>query len=276
MSHLTIESGQEIVRKNLQTLYHLPKSYEAIHHYLDTGTLKQTLYKILNHIKDKQIIIDKHRYEFLLDTKQLTYRVRRKVGSDGTSNRHFNLLCCMGLINRIYQSPNKNILLDANREFLKKSQYSRPINVFSFREYTEKELQRIEERSERLMAAGVTIGCISANYLSLNGCTDIANEVYFSNDRTAQERKLAEAGDLLSVMELLTDRDCYTTRETVKENLVIDDKELDRVFRIFKSQIEELYTYKPPTKEQIQRWNLKNRKYVYIRREKQDADRSTE
>lgn len=267
MSHLTIESGQEIVKKNLQTLYHLPKSYEAIHHYLDTGTLKQTLYKILNYIKDKQIIIDKHRYEFLLDTKQLTYRVRKKVGSDGTSNRHFNLLCCMGLINRVYQSPNKDVLLDANREFLKKSQHSRPINVFSFREYTEKELQRIEERSERLMAAGVTIGCISANYLSLNGCVDIANEVYFSNDRTAPERKMAEVGDLLSVMELLTDRDGYTTREAVKENLVINDKELDKVFRIFKSQIEELYTYKPPTKEQMQQWNLRSRKYIYIRKD---------
>lgn len=267
MSHLTIESGQEIVKKNIQVLYHLPTSYTAIHYYLDKGTLKRTLYGILNYIKDKRIIIDKHRYEFLLDTRQLTYRVRKKSGSDGTSNRHFNLLCCMGMINRIYQSPNKNILLDANREFLKKSPHSRPINVFSFREYTQKELQRIEERSQRLMAAGVTIGCISANYLSLNGCGDIANEVYFSNDRTAPERKMAEVGDLLSVMELLTDRDGYTTRETVKDNLVIADKELDRVFRIFKSQIEELYTYSPPTKEQMQQWNLKNRKYIYIRRE---------
>lgn len=269
MSHLTIESGQEIVKNNLQVLYHLPDSYTAIHYFLDKGTLKHTLYKILNYIKDKRVIIDKHRYEFLLDTKQLTGKVRKKIGSDGTSNRHFNLLCCMGLINRVYQSPHKDILLDTNREFLKKSPFSRPINVFAFREYTEKELKRIEERSERLKAAGVTIGCISANYLSLNGCEDIANEVYFSNDRTAPEKKAVEAGDLFSVMELLTDRDGYTTREIVKENLVFPDKELDKVFRIFKSQIEELYTYKSPTKEQMQRWGLTSKKYIYVKKEKQ-------
>lgn len=268
MSHLSVQSGQEIARRNLQRVYHLPKRYEAINKYLTTGTLRDTLYRIFNYIKDKQIIIDKHRYEFLLDTKSLTYKVRKRNGGDGTSNRHFNLLCSIGLINRVYQSSHKDILLDANREFLKKSKHRRPINVFSFREYTDSELDRIEERASRLLAAGVTIGCVSYNYLALNGCEDIANEVYFSNNRNAPDRKKVEVDDLLLVMELLTERDGYTTRDIVKENLVIKDKELDKLFRIFKSQIEELYTYRPPTKEQIQRWNLRNRKYIYIRREK--------
>ena len=159
MSKLTVESAHEIAEYNINRIYHLPKKrYEAIHYFLDRGTLRRTLLNILNYIKDKQIIIDKHRYNFILDTDSLTHKVRRKASGRVTSNSHFNLLCCMGLLNKVYQNYERDIVLEANRRFIEETGSAIPINVFSFRRYTEEELDRIEERSQRLMQAGVTIG----------------------------------------------------------------------------------------------------------------------
>ena len=47
---------------------------------------------------------------------------------------------------------------------------------------------------------------------------------------------------------------------------MIPDNELNKVFRIFRSQLEKIYKYHPPTNEQMKKWGLKNRIYIYTRR----------
>lgn len=269
MSKLTVESAHEIVEYNINRIYHLPKKrYEAIHHFLDRGTLRRTLLNILNFIKDKQIIIDKHRYNFILDTDSLTHKVRRKSSGRVTSNSHFNLLCCMGLLNKVYQSYERDIILEANRQFIEGTGNAIPINVFSFRRYTEQELDRIEERSQRLMQAGVTIGNVTYNYLCINGCKDIANEVYFSNNPAAPRKKRREFEIVLPVIEALVEQKGYTNREEIQGSIKdIPAEEVDSILRIFRNEIKEQFEYRRPRQKEIERWGLKNKKYIYVKRE---------
>ena len=279
MSKLTIESAHEIVEYNIYRIYHLPKKrYEAIHYFLDRGTLRRTLLNILNYIKDKQIIIDKHRYNFILDTDSLTHKVRRKASGRVTSNSHFNLLCCMGLLNKVYQNYERDIVLEANRRFIEETGSAIPINVFSFRRYTEQELDRIEHRSQRLMQAGVTIGNVTYNYLCINGCKDIANEVYFSNNRAAPKKKRREFETVLPVIKELVEQRGYATREEIQTHVTeITGAELVIVLRTFKAEILKEYDYRPPKKKEMEKWRLPNRKYIYTKREtEEDAERGKE
>lgn len=277
MSKLTIESAHEIVEYNINRIYHLPKKrYEAIHHFLGRGTLRRTLLNILNYIKDKQIIIDKHRYNFILDTDSLTHKVRRKASGRVTSNSHFNLLCCMGLLNKVYQNYERDIVLEANRRFIEGTGNAIPINVFSFRRYTEQELDRIEQRSQRLMRAGVTIGKVTYNYLCINGCKDIADEVFFSNNRAAPGRKRREFEIVLPVIKELVEQRGYATRTEIQSHVSeISADELASVLRTFKAEILKEYDYRPPKKKEMEKWRLPNRKYIYTKKEmEEDGKRS--
>ena len=276
MSKLTIESAHEIVEYNIQRIYHLPqKRYEAIHYFLDRGTLRRTLLNILNYIKDKQIIIDKHRYNFILDTDSLTHKVRKKASGRVTSNSHFNLLCCMGLLNKVYQNYERDIVLEVNRRFIEETGSAIPINVFSFRRYTEEELDRIEQRSQRLMQAGVTIGKVTYNYLCINECKDIADEVYFLNNRAAPKKKRREFQAVLPVIKELVEQRGYATREEIQTQVTeITGSELAIVLRTFKAEILKEYDYRPPKKKEMEKWRLPNRKYIYTKREtEEDAER---
>lgn len=267
MSKLTVERGQEIVQKNINTIYKLPEKYRYLTHYL-SGDLRTTLLNTLNFLKDKKIILDRHKYMFFLSDSLLTVRVRKKKSQTGTSNRHINLLCALGLFRKEFQSIYHDILIDVNRNFLENNSSKRPINVFSFRLLTEKELQRCEERANRLFAAGVTTGNISSNYLELNGLGDLAKEVYPKNNRLAPEVKKEEFQELLELLERCIDVYGYCTVQMLKDNLLYPDQEFDQLRRIFKQRLAEEYNYKRPTREQMENWNLTDLKYIYTKKEK--------
>ena len=267
MSKLTTERGQEIIKENKDIIYKLPIKYKHLKAYL-SGSLRNTLLDILNFLKDKQIILDEHKYMFFLSDSLLTVRVRKKNSKSGTSNRHINLLCALGLFRKEFQSSYHDVLIDVNRNFLKDNYTKAPINVFSFRLLTKKELQRCEDRAKKLRAAGVTAGNISFNYLDINGLGDLAKEVYPKNNRLAPEVKKKEFKELLEVLEKSIDIYGYCTVQILKDNLPYPDQELDQLRRIFKQRLEEKYNYKRPTTEQIEKWNLSDRKFVYTKKEK--------
>ena len=267
MSKLTVKRGQEIVQKNLNIIYKLSAQYRYLTHYL-SGDLRTTLLKSLNFLKDKQIILDHHKYMFFMSDLTLTGKVRKKNYKSGTSNRHINLLCALGLFRKEFQSIYHDVLIDVNRNFLKDNYTKAPINVFSFRLLTKKELQRCEERANRLFAAGVTTGNISSNYLELNGLGDLAKEVYPKNNRLAPEVKKEEFQELLEVLERCIDVYGYCTVQMLKDNLLYPDKEFEQLRRIFKQRLAEEYNYKRPKKEQVEKWNLPNQKFIYMKKEK--------
>ena len=267
MSKLSIKNGKEIAIYNLNILYHIPARLKAIHHYLKNQSLKETLYKIFNFAKNINIIIDNHRYVLLIDTSRLTYKIRQKISGKSTSNRYINLLSAMGLLNKVYQNPQKDILLDANRNFLSHSKYKRAINVFSFKRYTQDELDRIEQRSQQLLSKGVTTGNISFNYLCMNNCYEIAVEVYYANNRNSPEIKKMEAKEVLNILDTLIDTYGYASRSMIKENSTLPDKEIDKVIALLKPTLEASYIFKPPSKEQILSFNLPSKAFIYLQRE---------
>lgn len=267
MAHLKSSESKKIVAENQEKLYHLSKSkYPNITHYL-SGSVYYTMLNVLKFIKTVNVIIYKHKYVFFLDNGNLTYKVRMKNGGTATSSRHINLLCAIGLINKQFQSEHD--MLHINKEFLKSNpEKKRPVNAFYFRRYSDRELQRCEERAERLKTAGVTAGNISFNTLSLNGLADIAREVYPMNNRTAPEKKAAEFEQLIQVMQFLVDRQGYASKQQIRDNLVLEESEIDKLFQIYRKQLTEIYNYKMPTKKQKEYWQLPDNKYIYTLKEK--------
>lgn len=260
-----MESVNKIIKTNRAVVYHVPAAYPYIKAYLDVE-LKSTIlavYRFINRLDE--LIIYRNRFCFFMDSKRLTYGVRKKAGGEATSSRYINLLCAIGLLNKQYQSAEDTI--EINRLFMAESGATRPINVFYIRKYSERELERIEGRAERLYHAGITRGNISFNNLILHGLRDIATEVYPMNDRTAPERKLDELADLIQCIDFLISEQGYTTRQQVHEYLPINDREIDKLFKLFKGDLEQVYSYSRPTAQDKAEFNLIDNKFIYKRRE---------
>ena len=262
------ETGQSIIKFNLQRMYHLPKAYEYIRFFIEEPDLRKTFFAVLNYIKDKQIIIYKHKYVFFLDNLRLSYQVRKSSGT-GTSNRHINFLCAMGLLTKQYQnSTDSKLMIEINKIFLSNNaDRSMPMNVFYIRKYTDEELRRINYRCKFLSEAGITRGNISYNQLVLNGLKEIADEVYIYNRKSAPDRKYQEARELVRVIDMLIDTNGYATKSQIKGNMVVSDAEIDRLFRIFKQQLKELFYYKRPTNYQKDIFQLKDNRWIFTRKE---------
>lgn len=270
MSHLSKNSADDIIEYNKSIIYHIPKAYTHLGYYLNKGTLKKTLLKILSQIKKfNTVIIIEHKYCFFLDTNSLTHKVRKRSGR-GTSNRHINLLCAIGLLHK--EDPEK---LQINANIMKDNpNMTMPVSLYSFRRYTDQELQKCDERAEGLMQAGVTIGNISQTVLATHPQTEgIAREVFPRNSSTAPQRKFREYDSLVKVIENLIDHQGYAYKSQVAyrmhgsvEVTVNKMAEVERLFKIFRSDLSEKYYYKRPTKQQIEKWGLTNQKYIYTRK----------
>ena len=277
MSKLTQERAGEIIEANRKILYHIPSGYPAIRYYLESGYLRDTLFAIYRFLKrqytkqdgNKHIIIDGHRYEFFVDNRRLSFGIRNSSGT-GTSNRHINFLCAMGIFRKIPQT--EETAIQVNRNWKAGHPDKRYINVFSFREMTQQELDRIEERSERLKHAGITAGNMSFNQLwfAITDLQDIATEVY-PDRRTRQnytETLIYRQFQLLrQCINVLIDSYGYATKELIKDNLTLPEPQIDKLFRIFRKQLQQLYQFRKPTKKQIEDYQLKGQNYIYLRRE---------
>ena len=266
---MTAETGRKAIRDNRKILYHIPPRYEALRHYLSPhAPLRGTFFAVLKFILSVNVIIDDHKYLFFASTKKLAYGIRRRHGEQ-TANRHMNMLCAMGLFTKQgnqYRESEK--LIQANKDFFAKhpeAEYA--INVFAYKRYTPKELDRIEGRCKRLMAANVTAGNFSQAMLVLHGLEDISREVLPNNYPDAPKKKEDEYTDLLMVLDGIIANQGYATRQQVKDNLLFRDSEIDKLFKLFRADIMEVYNFKRPTKEQMERWGLKTLTYVYTEKE---------
>jgi hypothetical protein len=272
MAKLTQETAQKVIADNRKILYHIPKRYKYLNYFLGEDeakftALRMTLFAVYKFLSKKEIMMYRHMYVFMLDTDRLTYKVRKKAAGRATTNRHMNMLCAIGLLRKEKQSIKDDILLNANRKFLKECHWrERPINVYSFRRYDKKQLEYMEERAKRLYDAGITCGNFCQSILTLHGLEDIANEVLPANDKTAPMKKSTEYQYLRTVLDFIIEEQGYCTKQQLLDNLEYSDKEIEKLFRIFKQDIQEEFYYKRPTKQQMTEWNLKSLKYIFTRR----------
>lgn len=257
----TPEGAKDIIEYNIQRIYRIPDRY----HYINL-MLKDTradLLKILQYVKGINPIIWQQKYTWYIDNTTLTSKIRKRT-TKATSNRHFNFLCCMGFLNK--QKQTTESMIGINREFMLESGSSRAMNVISIYRYTDRELERIEGRAKRLHEKNITAGNISCQKLLADGFKDLANEVFYANNKSMDKRE-KELSDLLQSMKTLCDADGYTTKKKIIDNMDLAPVEIEKLFRIFKNQIWQQFSYKPPSKEDIEQYNLKNKKWIITKRE---------
>lgn len=260
MSHLTVQSAHELIEYNRKVIYHLPRRYHYLNSYL-TSSLRETALKVLSFLSDKQIIIADHQYLFIFSNRYLTHNIRRKT-SRAESNRQMNLLCAIGLFEKYTE------LLDINKTFLENAKRPvLPLNTYKLIKYTPDVLERLESRSTRLYEAGITVSNFSYNMLVINGLEDIAQEALPHNSQSAPARKLDEYEELCAVMDFLISEQGYCTKEQIKNNILLNDKEIDKIFKIFKNYIELRYCYRKANKTDKNRFKLENYQHIFLRKE---------
>lgn len=276
---MKIENAQNIIKNNIKILYRLPYKYKNLNRLFTMyPTVKDILLKTLNYIKDKELIIYKHKYCFTLSTNALT-KIRRKT-TTSVSNRYINFIACIGLINKQYQSEDDCNLTWINYEHIKRMKELElkelPINTFYIRPYTEKELYRLDARAEQILVNNITPGNISADKLKANNCSDLAEEVYFNNGLSINTRN-NELTVLVHGINDLINSHGYTTKEQIYKDIKIDRKvytnyysnvlAINRLLKIYKGVLYEDFIYKRPTKEQKNKYKLKSDEWIYLRKD---------
>ena len=255
-------NGEDIIRYNRTILYDIRRSkYHAISECL-TENLRSEILKIFKHVLKVGMIQVNGKYTFFMDTTKLT--IVRERTTRSTSNVHINFLCAMGIINKLPQVGKS--LTEINKKFLATHVGSRPINNFYVKEYTEEELDRIENRCQRLLDAGVTRGNISFNKLNAVGLDDIAYEIYLNNPKS-YEKKVNHLQELCEYVDWQIETKGYATKKDIYDNLTFSDKEIDKVLKIFRKQFREIYDYKRPNKETVEKFNLHGYGWIITKKE---------
>lgn len=255
---------QRLIKNNIGKITTLdPSKYPTLKHILK-GTLLETLLSIYEYEQTHPMIEHEGQFAFFADNTALTHRIRKKTSGYATSNRHLNFLCCLGILEKVYQGKDRESLLAVNRKFLdQNSDKSLPINALYVPRLTHEKLTDCERRARILTSAVVTTGNISYNTLVLNGLTEMAAEVYFHNSPFAPERK-AELFEMVSlILDMLIEDHGYATRQQVMDNLLITDAETEQLFKITKPLLANIYHYGRPTKTQKERFNLDSNSFIY-------------
>ena len=112
----TPDGARAIIEHNIQVIYHLPNRY----HYLELAlkTTRNDLLKFLNDIKNIEPIIwgqAGNKYVWYKSNKKLAKNVRR-AGACSTCSRHFNYLCCLGVLVKLPQYQGH--MIGINQEFI--------------------------------------------------------------------------------------------------------------------------------------------------------------
>lgn len=262
----TPEGARAIIEYNIKVLYHLPSQYKYIHIMLkDT---KKELLKILNYIKDIEPIIWKQKYVWYLDNVRLTTRVRKKT-TYPTSNRHFNYLCCIGLLKK--QKQIKDNMIGINKEFLLETSTdrpeNRPINVFSVYKYTTKELERLEEQAKLLHEKKITPGNISKDKLVASGLPELAKRIYYLNKLESYTKKETSLNELIKALNKQINNKGYATIQSLSNSLNMSQNQIRELIKIFKLQMAAEYNYKAATKEQKELLNITTNKWIFTKKE---------
>lgn len=281
MNHqIHVKESKEILQYNRKRIYKLPKKFEYLQLALEPMVEQLLLDIIAYWLKKDCIGYGSHGMVYFLSTHNGTYAVRKKT-TRGVTNRYINYLCALGLLKKLEQRImygydqrerrylRKNIITIVNRNHLKydKNQNLEPINTFEVFKYTTEVLEECNKRAERLLNAKITPGNISYNQLAINGMEDIAKEIYIKDRKLSVEKKIREYEILVECIDFLISEKGYTTKQEIFDNCQLEDKELEKLFKIFKQKLKESYNYKAPTKEDKEKFELDTDKWILTHKE---------
>lgn len=269
---LLIEKGREIINRNIKKIYHLPKKYTYLNHFIGDDTpLRYTLLSIYQFIlKHESMPFRYHkRYCFHAVTSTITTKARKRTKHWGmsTTNKHINFLCAMGLFRKEEQYEETNELTEINKNFLKKNKNKRPENVLSYEEYTNKKLEKCEALAKSLFNNGITAGNISRDKLIENNCKTIAERVFYKNNKKTVIEKRSIYAEIEAIIKQYIESYGYATKQNIYDNCRYSDCIIDTVLGIYKADLQKQYYYKRPTKIQMKEYGLTKPKFIYTRRE---------
>lgn len=264
-----IDSNREIIRKLSIN------KYKYINQVLSKSGIKELLFAVYSYVRERNFFIYRRKYVFFITTNNIN-KIRQRT-TKSVSNRYINYLCCAGLINKQYQHLDNNGLLEYTRltgvniNHLQSNQKKRPINHFYFRAYTEKELNRLEKRSRRLIENGITPGNLSFNRLMANNCEDIAKEVYPELSENIYEKKSREYKQIIAFISKKIEEKGYTTKKEIEDGSGVSATEIEKIFRIYKKDFGGSstgdYWYKAPNNEDRKKYGYKGNKWIITKKE---------
>ena len=260
----TPDGARKIIEYNTNIVYHLPKKYSCLDRALKN--VRRDLLKLFKFCKDNEPIIWKQKYVWFIDNNQFTEDVRKR-STYSISNKHFNFLCCLGVIHKLKQT--KSNMTGVNMTFLLNERENgkiRPINTFTVYKYTEKKLEEMDQRAAELLEHKITPGNISNDKLKASGCNDLAAEVYYANSENSIHNKNRQFQKVLNQIEKLCDEKGYTDKKELCSNLGWSRDKLDNILRIFSRSWQQLYQYKAPNKEEARQYKLRSKAWIIIRR----------
>lgn len=226
--------------------------------YLNGGTLR-TLLDVYSFLSSKRVAIYQRKYFFFLDGLSLAHKVK------GTNTKRYavqqmNLLCCLGVFEK---STPDGVFVFGQMYRNTEQKGKREINTYIMRKATKTQLRKIETRAKTLFGAGVTVSNVSSNKLRKEGLTVIAGEVYPKNSTTALDKKYKEFERMKEIIDFQIRSNGYATRESILHDLKVSKPEMQRLLWIFKQELNALYNYRMPTKQQMLDFNLQTKSYIY-------------
>lgn len=247
---------------------HSIQRYRNLYYYLNRGgstknrakypEFAAAVYDTAKFLRGKETYWHGDRIVAIVDTGTAMAKIRQR-GDRRTANRYMNFMSALGLFPKLPDGGSLEFQYNRDRK-------KRPVNVYEIRRWTDEVLVECDAAAARLIAAGITPGNISYNMLCCNGLRDIAEEVFPHNPVLAPDKKNREFADMVELIDALLEYQGYCTKEDIMNNLWEDDQEIKKLFRIFKSQIQERYQYKRPSEKEKKEFGLPKNDYIYIRR----------
>lgn len=266
MSKLKDENAIDLIDFNRYKIQHLSNKYEHLKEVLNKEKRLYSFFlDLLHFMKFKNPTFYHNSYCYYGDTTRLTRDLRHKT-STGVTNRYFNYLSCLELINKKKQDQNdiNNITL-VNLSFVLKNPDKMAMNVFSFVKLDDRRLKAINENARLLKEYGVTSGNISNKRLRIVGLIDMGNRVYFNNSYKSliEDRKDFEL--IKAIMIEHCKNNGYMTKNDIFNTIEeIDRKRVDKILNLYKLEIKQVFTYKRPTQQFIETYKLKDKKFIYM------------
>lgn len=255
------DGAKAILEHNLQILYHIPNRYQNLTRALKN--VRKDLLAIYKYIKGIDPIIWKQKYVWYIDNRHLTYKIR-KSQSEAQSNRIFNYLSCIGVLEK--QKQIGDDMIGINKEFMLETGRERAINVFTVYRYTPKKLDELERRSAELLEHGITPGNISRDKLVISGLPRLAKKIYYSNKEEPLQRKEKEFERIIACMRNQCQKNGYTTKKELCIFLGIKSSKLDELLKLFRSTWQTEFVYKPPSRAEKEQYKIITKKFIFRRR----------
>lgn len=264
-----MSSKHEIIQYNREFLYHIPKrEYPNIYKcFKKYPRLKELLYYIYREVDEKQTLPYKNMTSFIITNKKL--RSIMHAYNDRQVNPQVNYLFALGVIRKLNDKLEEMSYI--MQEWKKDNPKKETMNTLILVKLTDAKLDQIEQRAKLLLERRISPSNISAKNLIVNGLEWLADELYFRNRNARKNieanQEIAFREQLIECMQEEITRTGYTTKDDVvnwiKEGTGWSNIYINRYLGRHRTYINDAFHYHKPTKQEIDKYKLEGKAFIY-------------